>query len=66
MRLCYLNGQGTEAEYNVEVLDLHDEFFRARQPANGSTSQLLFERVRWARVLTEAEEAMQGSPAGAQ
>lgn len=66
LRLCYVNGQGTEAEYNVEVLDLQSESFSARRPANGSTSQLMFKRVRWARVLTEAEESLQGSSAGAQ
>lgn len=65
LRLCYLNPQGTEAEYNVEVLDMDDEYFSARQPVSGRVSQLLFERVRWARVLTEAEEDLQGSPADA-
>jgi hypothetical protein len=65
MRLSYLNGQGTEAEYNVEVLDLdEDEFFSARRLDDGSVSQLIFERVHWARVLTEAEEELQGSSAG--
>ncbi|MGH9104934.1 MAG: hypothetical protein ACRDZX_03685, partial [Acidimicrobiales bacterium] len=65
VRLCYAGGNGVESEYNAEVLRVNGHSARARRLGTGAVSELTLRRVRWARVLTEAEEELQGSKVGA-
>ena len=58
LRLSYVNSQGTQSEFFVEVLSIVGDRVRIRFLGDrGGGGELATWRVQWARVVTEAEEA---------
>jgi hypothetical protein len=65
VRLCASHGH-VLSEFNAEMVNIDGASFEAHRLSDGAALELFFSSVRWARVLTEAEEDLCAASAGAE